>query len=273
MHLAAGAICNAVDMDDPAIVLVEPQLGDNIGAAARAMANFGLRDLRLVNPRGGWPNAKARAAASGADHVIDGARVFAALPEAISDLGFVLAATARAREVAKVVIGPHEAAATLRRSLAEGVRPGILFGRERTGLTNDEVSLADEIVTLPVDPHFSSLNIAQSVLILAYEWRLSGLADEASGLPFDGGIAPTADKAELMHLFAHLESALDYAGFFRPPEKRGHMVRALRAMLQRARLTDQEVRTLRGVIAALERRPTRPHTLPDGSVTTERTRR
>ena len=226
------------------------------------MANFGLSDLRLVNPREGWPNDKARATASRADHVIDRARVFASLEEAISGLGFVFATTARAREVAKAVVGPHAAVERCRGLIAAGTPVGILFGRERTGLTNDEVALADEIVTMPVEPQFSSLNVAQAVLIVAYEWRLSGLAGEAAALPFGGEIEPPAEKAVLIRLFEHLEAALDEAGFFRPPEKKPHMVLALRAMLQRAGLTDQEVRTLRGAIAALERRPTRPHTLP-----------
>jgi tRNA/rRNA methyltransferase len=254
---------------EPAIILVEPQLGENIGTTARAMANFGLSDLRVVNPREGWPNEKAVAAASRAP-VIDKVRVFPTLAEAVADLGFLFAATARSREVAKAVVGPHEAAATGRQRIAAGYGVGVLFGRERSGLTNEEVSLADAILTLPVSPDFSSLNIAQSVLIFAYEWRLAGLANEAAGLPFDGGIAPPAPKEELMRLFEHFEEALARSGFFRPPEKRGHMVLGLRAMLQRAGLTEQEVRTLRGAIAALEGRPTRPHTLPDGTVSTER---
>jgi len=254
----------------PTIVLVDPQLGENIGTTARAMANFGLSDLRLVNPREGWPSDKARAAASRADHVIDAARVFGSIAEAVAGLGFVFASTARAREVAKPVSGPREAAAESRRLLAAGTGVGFLFGRERAGLTNEEVSLADRILTLPVEPGFSSLNIAQAVLIVAYEWRLAGVADEAAALPFDGGIAPRADRADLVRLFDHLEAALDAAGFFRPPEKRAHMMLALRSMLQRAALTDQEVRTLRGAIAALERRATRPRLLPDGGVTMER---
>ena len=257
---------------EPAIILVEPQLAENIGTAARAMANFGLSDLRLVNPREGWPSDKARSAASRADYVIDAARVFPSLEPAVAGLGFILATTARAREVAKAAVGPRQAAGKVRRLLAAGTSVGVLFGRERTGLTNAEVSLADEILTLPVDPAFSSLNVAQAVLIVAYEWRLSGIAGEASALPFDGGIAPPADRVELIRLFEHIETALDAAGFFRPPEKRAHMVLALRAMLQRAGLTDQEVRTLRGVVAALERRSTRPHPLPDGTLTTERGR-
>ena len=240
---------------EPAIVLVAPQLSENIGTAARAMANFGLADLRLVTPREGWPSDKARAAASGADRVIDGVRVFATLGEAIGDLTFVYAATARPRDLAKVVAGPREAAGAMRTHLAGGGGAGVLFGRERTGLTNEEVSLADAILTLPVDPAFSSLNIAQAVLIVAYEWRLSM---EGAALPFGSAIAPQAPRAELIGMFEHFEKALDDVGFFRPPERRPHVTMALRAMLQRAGLTEQEVRTLRGMIAALERRPTRP---------------
>jgi len=242
----------------PAIVLVEPQLGENVGTAARAMANFGLSDLRLVGPREGWPNDKARAASSGAHSVIDAARVFSTVEAAIADLGFVYATTARERDLAKDVAGPRRAAARLV-GLDRGAKAGILFGRERSGLTNDEVALADEILTLPVDPAFSSLNIAQAVLIVAYEWRVAVLGGEEDGMPFTGpGAEVQAPKADLLRLFEHLESALDAVRFFRPPEKRPHMVRALRTMLQRARLSEQEVRTLRGVIAALEERPTRP---------------
>jgi tRNA/rRNA methyltransferase len=253
----------------PAIVLVEPQLGENIGTTARAMANFGLVDLRVVNPREGWPNEKAVAAASRAP-VIDAVRVYGTVSEAVADLNFIYATTARSREVAKPVAGPRAAAGTMRSRIAAGSGVGVLFGRERSGLTNEEVSLADAILTLPVDPGFSSLNVAQSVLIVAYEWRLSGLVDEAAGLPFDAGIALPAPRHELLRMFEHFEGALARAGFFRPPEKRGHMVLALRSMLQRAGLTEQEVRTLRGVVAALDRRPTRPHEAADGTFTTER---
>lgn len=255
----------------PAVILVEPQLGENVGTAARAMANFGLDDLRLVNPREGWPNDKARAAASRADHVVDRVRVYSSVAEAVADLAFVYAATARSREVAKPVVGPREAAGRLRAAAAAGIAAGILFGRERTGLTNEELSFADEILTYPVDPDFASLNVAQAVLLAAYEWRIAG--EEAAALPFAGGPADMAPKEELIRLFEHLESALDVAGFFRPPEKRPHMVEALRTLLHRAQLSEQEVRTLRGVVAALEHRPTRPRPLEDGSVTTERGKR
>lgn len=242
----------------PSIVLVEPQLGENVGTAARAMANFGLDDLRLVDPREGWPNEKARAASSGANHVIDRVRVFPNVEAAVADLGFVYATTARERGVAKDVVGPRSAAQRFSQ-FGSSVRPGVLFGPERSGLTNDHVALADAILTLPVDPKFSSLNVAQSVLIVAYEWRLTLLGNEENGLPFVGpGANDQASKQALLNLFEHLEAALDAVNFFRPPEKRPHMVRALRTMLHRARLSDQEVRTLRGVVAALERRPTRP---------------
>ena len=253
----------------PAILLVQPQLSENIGTAARAMANFGLTDLRLVKPRDGWPSDKARSAASGADHVIDRVRVFETLAEAVADLTFIYATTARMREVAKRVVGPHEAAAAAFARIAAGNGVGFLFGRERTGLNNEEVSLADEILTLPVDPKFSSLNIAQAVLIVAYEWRLAAAGD---ALPFDAAIAEQAPREQLIAMFEHLESALDEAGFFRPSEKRPHITLAIRSMLQRAGLTEQEVRTLRGMIAALERRPTRPRKTVAGAVTTERGR-
>jgi tRNA/rRNA methyltransferase len=256
---------------EPAIILVEPQLPENIGTAARAMANFGLGRLRLVNPREGLPHARATAAASGADHVLAAAETFASLEQAIADLKFVFATTARGREMAKAVRGPDEAVARLRSLANAGQATGVLFGRERIGLTNDEVSLANEILTLPIDPRHASLNIAQAVLIVAYEWRRSGLAG-ASGLPFAEEAREPADRVEIVRLFEHLENALDNAGFFRPVERRSHMVSSLRALLQRANLSEQEVRTLRGAVAALEGRPTRPHRSKDGTMSTERER-
>src|SRR5260221_8256241 len=222
----------------PAIILVEPQLSENVGTAVRAMANFGLTDLRLVNPREEWPSEKGRSAASGADHVVDGARVYATLPEALEGLTFVYATTARSREVAKTVVGPRQAAEAARARINGGGGVGILYGRERTGLNNEQISLADGIITLPVDPRFTSLNIAQAVLIFAYEWRLSGM--EGAMLPFNGEIAPQAPREQLIGMFEHLEQALDEAGFFRPTEKRPHITLAILAMLQRAGLTVQE---------------------------------
>jgi tRNA/rRNA methyltransferase len=235
----------------PAIVLVEPQLGENIGMVARAMANFGLAELRLVNPRDGWPSEKARAAASNADHVIDATKVFDDLPSAIADLNFVFATTARERDGFKRVAGPVEAGRALRARQEAGQRTGILFGRERFGLYNDEVGLADEIVTFPVDPGFASLNIAQAVLLMSYEWMKSGLEDETQ-TNFSGPEMPPATKEQLHGLFAHLEAALEARGYFRPAAKKPKMVDNLRAVLTRAGFAEPELKVLRGVVASLD---------------------
>lgn len=240
----------------PAIILCEPQLGENIGAAARAMANFGLWDLRLVAPRDGWPNKRAVVAASRADHVIEKVRVFDTVEEAIADLSLIFATTARRRELATLVVGPDEAANQLATHIASGAGAGILFGRERWGLNNKEIALADCVVTLPVEEAFASLNIAQAVLVLAYEWRR---ASGNSALLFEEDHEPAATKAEMVGMFEHLEEALDRAGFFRTQEKRPTVVANLRTMLSRAGFSEHEVRTLRGVIAAIDRRHERPN--------------
>ncbi len=239
----------------PVIILVEPQLGENIGTAARAMANFGLCELRLVTPRDGWPNERARAAASGADRVIEGAGVFDDLASAIGDLSFVYATSARTRDMPKDVVGPGVAAEQLRQRHLSGEKTGILFGRERWGLTNEEVALADAIVTFPVNPDFASLNIAQAVLLMSYEWMacgLNGALPTRSGSPRRDD--PPASKADLIGLMDHLESALEDAGYFKPDHKRIALKHNLRAILQRAGFCEPEVRVLRGVVAALERR-------------------
>jgi tRNA/rRNA methyltransferase len=235
----------------PVIVLVRPQLGENIGAAARAMLNFGLVRMRLVAPRDGWPDPKAEAMASGATEVIDRAKIFETAEAAIADLRFVMATTARDRAVLKPVRAPREAAAELSARSAAGYDIGILFGAERSGLTNEEIALADEVLTIPANPAFSSLNLAQAVLLMGYEWFA---AQEGAGARRDAwpGAEP-ATRDDLLRLFEHLEEALDRSGFLYPPEKRPSMVLNLRALLHRAQLTDQEVRTLRGVIGALER--------------------
>ena len=241
----------------PVIVLVETQMGENIGAAARAMANFGLRELRLVKPRDGWPNDKARAAASRGDAIIDEVRLFDTLAAAIADLELVYATTARPHDIAKEVESPAVAAHSLHRAAAQGVRTGLLFGREKWGLTSDEVGLCDRIVTIPVDPTFASLNIAQAVIVVAYEWRRQVVGDPA-WTPFtEKQRSPQATKGDLLAFFDHLEASLDSVDFFRPDSKRPMMVRNLRQIFQKARLSEQEVRTLHGVVAALERRPTR----------------
>jgi tRNA/rRNA methyltransferase len=235
----------------PAIILCEPQLGENIGTAARAMANFGLWDLRVVNPRDGWPNERAIAAASRADHVIEKVRIFATLDEAIADLSMVLATTARQRDLQKPVYGPEEASQRIVSHIAGGQGAGILFGRERWGLLNEEIALADAIVTFPVETAFASLNIAQAVLLMSHEWRRS--VDKGEILPFAGGLDPAAPRAELLGLFGHLEETLDRTGFFKTADKRPTMVDNLRAIFTRATLSSQEIRTLRGVISSIDR--------------------
>ncbi|MBI4920529.1 MAG: RNA methyltransferase [Devosia nanyangense] len=240
----------------PAIILCEPQLGENIGTTARAMANFGLWDLRLVNPRDGWPNEKAIAAASRAEHVLDRVRVFETTEAAVADLSLVYATTARRRDLQKPVFGPEEAAQRLISHIATGGGAGLLFGRERWGLSNEEVAISDAIVTLPVEAAFASLNIAQAVLILAYEWRRQ--TDLGKELLFTDMMADAAGKAELFGLFEHLEEALDRAGFFTAPDKRPTVITNLRTMLSRGNFSSQEVRTLRGVISSIDRKHQRP---------------
>lgn len=233
----------------PAIILVEPQLGENIGTAARAMLNFGLTEMRLVNPRDGWPNPRAVGAASGADMVIEGARVFPDAAAASADIDILFATTARPRDMIKRVVTPTQATAEMRVQAAGGKRCGILFGRERWGLTNDEVVLADTVVTIPSNPAFASFNIAMAVLLIGYEWYRG--ADATPPAQVDMGRGRLANKAELLGLFAHLEAELDACGFLRVADKRPSMVRNLRNIFQRAGLSEQEARTLRGVISGL----------------------
>ncbi len=232
----------------PVIVLVEPQLGENIGAAARAMANFGLARLRLVRPRQAWPNDKARMMATGAGRVVDEAELYDTLEAAIADCTVVLATTARAHDQAKPVVGPHEAAALIAPHVAAGETVAILFGRERNGLENDEVALADRIVTLPVNPAFASLNLAQAVVIVAYEWfKLAG-----AGLPFAmPEKSPSAPKQQLLAFFTSLERELEKVEFFRPPDKRETMQINLRNIFTRMQPTQQDIQTLHGVIMAI----------------------
>lgn len=242
----------------PAIILVEPQLGDNIGMVARAMANFGLSELRLVNPRDGWPNERARAAASRADHVIDGVKLYATLEEALADLRYVLMTTARERDGHKPVLSPVEAARELRARENMDARCGIVFGRERFGLFSAEIGLGDAIVTFPVNPAFASLNLAQAVLLMAYEWMKSGLESETD-TAFRGPEQMPASKDALYNLFEHLEEALAVRGYFRPPSKHPAMVDNLRAVLTRPGFSEAELRVLRGVISSLDRfTPDRP---------------
>jgi tRNA/rRNA methyltransferase len=233
----------------PVVILSHPQLGENIGAAARAMANFGLADLRLVAPRDGWPNKKAEAMAAGAGGVVEKARVYATTREAIGELALVFATTARERGTTKEVITPAEAAKRLRQASARGEKTGILFGNERAGLDNDEIALCDSVITIPT-AEFASLNLGQAVLLNAYEWFRA--ADETPPARIEHGpVHRKPTREELFQLFEHLERELKDSGFLYPPEKRDAMVRAIRATLHRAKLTYQEVQTLRGMIVAL----------------------
>jgi tRNA/rRNA methyltransferase len=237
-----------VETPGPVVILVEPQLGENIGAAARAMANFGLSQLRLVKPRQPWPNEKARMMAAGADRILDQAELYGTLEDAIADCAFVLATTARGHDQAKPVIGPAEAAAELGPRIAAGETVAVMFGRERNGLENDEVALADRIVTLPVNPAFASLNLAQAVVIVGYEWfKLAG-----GGLPFAMPQKSTpAPKQQLVAFFASLERELERVEFFRPPDKRETMQINLRNIFTRMQPTRQDIQTLHGVIMAI----------------------
>ena len=233
----------------PAIVLVAPQMGENIGAAARAMLNCGLSDLRLVNPRDGWPNERADAMSSGALEKMPPVRVHDSTSAAIADCHFVLATTARTREMVKPVFTPREAAAELRRRVNEGQKTALLFGGERAGLDNDDVALAHGVVTIPLNPAFASLNLGQAVLLTSYEWFASGDATPARQM-LTGDSAP-ATQDELEGLFGRFEAELEALHFFRSPEQRPTMVRNLRNLLARAQMTEQEVRTFHGVITAL----------------------
>ncbi len=233
----------------PTVVLVDPQLGENIGMVARAMLNCGLSELRLVRPRDGWPSAAAAAAAAGADQVLDRAKLFDDTASAVADLKHVYAASARQRDMVKPVVTPRQAAGEMLAASCRGEAAGLLFGPERSGLTNDDVALADALLAAPLNPAFASLNLAQAVLVVGYEWFQA--ANESEGRRLETCGAPPADKAELINFFERLESALEDTGFLHPPEKRPGMVRNLRNMIQRMAPTDQDLRTLHGIISAL----------------------
>jgi tRNA/rRNA methyltransferase len=257
-NVQSGAFA-ALD-ETPSIVLMEPQLPDNVGMVARAMANFGLDDLRLVAPRDGWPNEKARIAASGANYIIDDAADFPTLEAAISDFNWLAATTARQRDLRKPVLTPIEAVAEMRRRIAAGERCGVLFGRERSGLETFEVANADVLIMIPVNSRFASLNLAQAVLILGYEWMRGSDAQSLGRVttyekPLETGLYMGDDrpatKEELLGFFNHIEGELERLGFFNPPERRATVVRNLRTMFSRMGATEQEVRTLRGIVATL----------------------
>lgn len=235
----------------PACILVRPQMGENIGAAARAMLNFGLDHMRLVAPRDGWPNPAARAMASGAGRVLDAARLHQDLSSALGDFHFTFATTARSRDLTKQVFTPEAAMALAAEKIARGEKVGVLFGPERAGLENEDVAQANAIITVPVNPEYPSLNLAQCVLLVGYEWRratrkVPAVEDVMAG-------SERAGAADVEHLARHYEERLDAAGFFFPPHKSQAMRTNLRNMWSRFPLTTQDVRTLHGVLRQMVR--------------------
>jgi tRNA/rRNA methyltransferase len=242
----------------PAVILVRPQLAVNIGMCARAMANFGLDDLRLVNPREGWPRSDdyrevAYSAAAGATDLLDSARVFKTVEAAVGDLNAIYAATARERGQMKAVLSPSVAMGATAAAASE--RRGVLFGPERTGLTNDEVALADSIITFPSSPTYASLNLSQAVLICGYEWFKAAHGDKPPPSSIPRAQSPPAQREMLLAFFDYLETRLDENGFFRPATKKPGMRRNLRNIFHRMELTQQDVRTLWGAVVRLVEGP------------------
>jgi tRNA/rRNA methyltransferase len=237
------------DLAGPIVVLVEPQLGENIGMAARAMGNFALTRLRIVNPRDGWPNPGAQRAAAGADHILAQAQLFDTLEQAIADCTLLFATTARAHDQAKPVVGPQAAAAEMLAQIKGGGTVGILFGRERYGLQNEEVAIANRIITFPVNPGFASLNLAQAVLLVGYEWFKHAAA---GALPFAmPERSERASQHQIEAFFDNLVGELDKVEFLRPAEKRDTMLVNLRNIFTRMDPTKQDMHTLHGVVMAI----------------------
>ena len=234
--------------EQPAIVLVRPQLGENIGKAARAMLNFGLTEMRLVAPRDGWPNPSAGPAAAGADRILAEAKLFDTTAEAVADCAQVFATTVRKRGDTKPVVGPDEAAAAIRASTGKSA---ILFGPERSGLDAADVSLARSILTVPINPEFGSLNLAQAVILCAYEWSRS----EGMVQPPKTDALPSAPQAELEGLIAHAERMLAAKNYFLPEERAEASKRTLRNVLTSPGWNHLEVRTMRGILSTLENPP------------------
>src|ERR1700744_4853144 len=240
---------SGVTLAGPVVILVEPQLGENIGMAARAMGNFGLTRLRIVNPRDGWPTVHARRAASGADHILDDVELFDTVEQAVADCSLLFATTARAHDQAKPVVAPEAAAREIATQVAGSGQVGILFGRERYGLQNEEVALADRIITFPVNPGFASLNLAQAVLLVGYEWfKLA----TAGALPFAmPERSERASQHQMQAFFENLVRELDKVEFLRPAEKRETMLVNLRNIFSRMEPTKQDMHTLHGVVMAI----------------------
>jgi tRNA/rRNA methyltransferase len=243
-------------IDSPIIVLVRPQLGENIGKAARAMLNFSLTELRLVEPRDGWPNPDSGPSAAGADEVLAGAQVYGTVAEAVADCANVYATTVRKRGVTKPVLTPEAAA---REIAGNRGRSAILFGPERSGLETEDVALARTIITVPVNPAFPSLNLAQAVILCAYEWGklVPGTGDGSRRLaqPTADDLLPPAPQEELEDMIAHFERLLVPRDYFRPHSRAAATRRTLRSMLTKPGWNHLEVRTLRGILSALEKPP------------------
>ncbi|MEO1091375.1 MAG: RNA methyltransferase [Pseudomonadota bacterium] len=250
----AGTDRQAVVTDESgfAVVLVRPQMGENVGTAARAMLNFALTDLRLVAPSCGWPNAKAVNAASGASEVLNAIRVFDDVESAVADLNLVFASTARPRDMTRAIVTAEGAAVEMRNAAGRGERVGVLFGPERTGLENEDLALADALLSVPLNPGFASLNLAQAVLLIAYEWFKAGDATPARRELADD-LEP-ATKADVDGLLAQLVGELDDTAFFRSGDRRTKRIQELEMLFQRRNLRTVEVHTLRGVVKALARR-------------------
>ncbi len=238
------------------IVLVDPQMGENIGAAARAMLNCGLRDLRLVRPRDGWPSEKAVAMSSGALSRMPEPQVFETTAQAVADCHFVVATTARLRDQVKLVHTARSAATEIGERIRSGQKAAILFGAERTGLENDDIALAHAVINIPLNPDFSSLNLAQAVLVVAYEWAMSREDIPQAGLRT--GDSRPATQVEIEAFLDRLEKDLEDSYFFRNPDMRPAMMRNIRNVYSRAQLTEQEVRTLHGMLAAFQGRKSPP---------------
>ncbi|SCZ58053.1 RNA methyltransferase [Epibacterium ulvae] len=239
------------DTPQPSFVLVRPQMGENIGAAARAMWNFGLDRMRIVAPRDGWPNPKAVAMSSGAGRLLDEAQLSDTLPDALSDCTFVFATTARPRELIKPVYSPEGAMKLAAEKIAAGEKVAVMFGPERAGLENDDIARANAIITVPVNPEYASLNLGQCVLLTAYEWRRQ--SEEIEHETLDIGKSDWASNIEVEKLVEHYEDRLDEAGFFYPPEKAPGMRVVFRNLFSRMRLTRADVQMLHGVMRQMVR--------------------
>ncbi len=236
-------------MNQPSFILIEPQMGENIGAAARAMGNFGLERMRVVNPRDGWPNARAEAMAANAGGILENAQLFGTSSEAMADLTVVYATTARPRDLTKRVLTPEAAASEMRALTSQGEKVGVLFGRERSGLENEDIERAGAIITVPVDPEFPSLNLAQCTLLMGYEWLK--VADQTPPETLDPGKDGFAERGDVEHLLNFMQTELEESGFFWPEDKKGSMIVTLRNLYHRLPLTAADLRLIWGATRSL----------------------